>query len=528
MAGPVNGHLYAQVDKSFKKRVRSLSLDSGSSPLSGTEHLNFFENRANTLTRRNVRGFKNRNNVTAEVKLSQPRLQYPTGKMERFSGEVDEVKSIDRLLQELGECSELLDTTLQQARPITRGMDSSNVRAGSGGSRSVTPPGVPVRNATSFDAGNRYNRNGALAMMQNGFIGSPSTRSPTTPPPYTQSYSWNNIRNAEQIPNGYAVELPRQASPSFVLHEAPLAQTSPPTSPLSPKFYATQMMPRTFKATTITHTTVGYNPPKSSSDDVVANGWTSLQPGKQRAGPKVFDFNNNKAANGVDLFDFDDHKEIEDSGSLPEKGNVKSKIALLTDMFQPDKVHPTPQQHLRCQIIPMPGLTSVSPSEVFKEISSYNARSLAPGELSHSSGTLYSSKAPPKRIVEPSKHVASPEPPPEDIDIVAVKDLLKHVTPAHEYLIQNQKTGTVTFTLSRHPVFVFSHSLMHSHRVSLHLQTAIPLFVYNARQYNFLFSLRSKRFPWSFCIKKPISAEPFAAWATFSSVYIFCPTSSFM
>ena len=444
MAGPVNGHLYAQVDKSFKKKVRSLSLDSGSLPLSGTEHLNFFENRANTLTRRHARGFKNRDTATAEVKLSQPRLQYPTGKMERSSGEIvkDEVKSIDRLLQELGECSELLDTTLQQARPITRGLDSANVRAGS---RSVTPPGVPVRNATSFDAGSRYNRNGALAMMPNGFGGSPPTRSLTTTPPYTQSYSWNSIRNAQQIPNGYAVELPRRASPSFVLHEAPLAQTSPPMSPLSPKFYATQMMPRTFKATTITHTTVGYNPPKPSSDAVVTNGWASDSSGKERPGPRVFDFNNNKETNGVELFDFDGRKEIEDSGSLPEKGNVKSKVALLTDMFQPDKVHPTPQQYLRCQIIPMPGLTSVSPSEVSKEICSYNAKSLAPGELSHSSGTLYSSKAPPTRIVEPSKHEASPEPPTEEIDIVAVKDSLKHVAPTHEYLIHNQKTGTITF-----------------------------------------------------------------------------------
>ena len=434
MAGPVNGHLYAQVDKAFKKRVRSLSFDSGVPQSSGAEQLNFFENRANTLTRRNAYGFKNRDNSIVDVKLSQPRLQFLAGNMEnsRGGGMKDEVKSIDKLLQELGECSEFLDTTMQQARPAVGDLHTTDAR----GSRSVTPPGVPVRNA-SFDAGSRYNRNGTPGMMQNGFSGSTTKRSPTALPPYYQNYAWYNIPNAEQIPNGYTVQSPRQESSVFVLHEAPLAQTSPPVSPLSPKFYATQMMPRTFKATTVSHTTVGYNPH--------TNGWTGSDPGKQRDGPKVLDFNNNKTtANGVELFDLDGRKEIEDLETLPEKGNVKSKIALLTDKLQSDKVHAAPHQHLRCQIIPMPGLTSVSPTEVFKEISSYNAKSLAPGELSHSSGTLYSSKAPPKRIVEPSKHVASSETPPEDIDIVAVKESLKRISPVHEFLVHNHKTGTVT------------------------------------------------------------------------------------
>ena len=461
VAGPVNGHLYAQVDKAFKKKVRSLSLDSGSPQFKDTDH--FFENRANTLTRRNAYGFKNAENANADVKLNQPRLQYSAGRMEHTSGEVvkDEVKSIDKLLQELGECSELLDSTLQLGPPNARG--------------AVSPPGVPVRNAASFKAGIRYHGKGVPGMVQNGFgafnkgqhsSGTTPTRSQTTPP-YSQNYSWNGISSAGQIPNGYPVE----PSSSFVLHEAALSQTSPP---LSPKFYATHMMPRTFKATTVTHTTVDYNPQSEgrlgrSSDDVVANGVfsvtderTSSYPGKQRSGPQVLDFNNNKSANGIGLFDLDGRKEIEDSETLPEKGNVASKVALLTDMFQPDKVHPAPHQHLRCQIIPMPGLTGVSPSEVFKEISTYNAKSLAPGELSHSSGTLYSSKAPPKRIVEPTKHVAVPEPPPEEIDIAAVKDSLKHVASHHEYLVHDHKPGISKFALSRHPVlesrtFVFRH-----------------------------------------------------------------------
>ena len=447
VAGPVNGHLYAQVDKAFIKKVRSLSLDSGSPVSIGAENSHFFENKANTLTRRHAHGFKNGDITTADVKLSQPRLQYTPDSMQNSTeGEVvsDEVKSIDRLLLELGECSDILDSTIQQAKPITR--DSA-----------VSAPGVPVRN-TSFNAGMRYQRNNGVPVVSQGQHLSRSTpnRSPVTSTAFSQSYSWTSNQRTEKKPNGIFGE-----SPSFVLHEAPISQTSPPLSPqTSPKFYATQIAPRTFKATTYTHTTVGYNPYRSpgngdtSSGGFVTNGvlsiaddWTSSHPGKQRRGPQVLDFNNNKSPNGVELFDFDQRKDIEDAGTLPEKGNVASKVALLTDMFQADKVQPGHHQNLRCQIIPMPGLTSVSPSEVFKEISNYNAQSLAPGELSHSTGTLYSSKSPPKKIVEPSKNVQPEEPPPPEIDIMAVKGSLKHVAPALEYRSHDQKPGTSCFSL---------------------------------------------------------------------------------
>ncbi|KAJ7389212.1 hypothetical protein OS493_032680 [Desmophyllum pertusum] len=323
VAGPVNGHLYAQVDKAFKKRVRSMSLDSGARSRGG-EHLNFFENRANTLNRRNAYGFKNKN---ADCGINQPSLQY-NGTMQH-----SEVKSIDKLLQELGECSELLDSTMQQARPSTRGMESSTTRLVNGGSRSPTPPGPPVRQKASFDAGERYNRKGGPGepLHANGIRGS-GTRSPTTLPPYLQNSSWNGNPRTGQMSNGFSVG----ETPSFVLHEAALSQTSPPVSPLSPKFYATQMMPRTFKATTVTHTTVGYNSDPNRLDDVGTNGMFSVTDGWTTA----------------------------DS----------------------DKMRPLPHhQNIKGQLIPMPGLTSASPTEVFKEISNYNAKSLAPGELSHMS-----------------------------------------------------------------------------------------------------------------------------------------------
>ncbi|XP_078345680.1 tensin-3-like isoform X2 [Oculina patagonica] len=439
VAGPVNGHLYAQVDKAFKKKVRSMSLDSGARSRGG-EHLNFFENRANTLTRRNAYGF--RNNESADCRLNKPSLQYTNGTMQQSSGDGmnSEVKSIEKLLKELGDCSELLDTTLQQARPGTRGTESQNVRVLNGGTISpnttVTPPGPPVRQKASFDAGVRYNRKGLPGELsfENGISAirsgqGTSTRSATTLPPYSQSGSWNGNHRTGQMSNGISVG----ETPLFVLHEAPLSQTSPPVSPLSPKFYATQMMPRTFKATTVTHTTVGYNAGPHDGTNGMFDEWATADSGKQKRGPVVLDFNNNnnKSANSVDLFDLDGRKTIEDSETLPEKGNVRSKIVLLNDMFQPDKMRPLPHHHIKGQLVPMPGLTGVSPTEMCKEISNYNAQSLAPGELSHSTGTLYTSGAPPKKIVERTIHVA--EPPHKEIDFMGFQR--SRVAPAHEYLV---------------------------------------------------------------------------------------------
>ena len=466
MAGPVNGHLYAQVDKAFKKKVRSMSLDSGARSRGG-EHLNFFENRANTLNRRNAYGFRNKEN--ADCGLNQPSLQYKTGKMQHSSGDGvnSEVKSIDKLLQELGECSEILDSTLQQARPSTRGVQSSNVPVVNGGSRSLTPPGAPpgppVRQKASFDVGERLLQNGISAIrhnQSNGLsLGTTHIRVPTKPPPYSQNSSWNGNAKTGQMSNGFS----DGETLSLVLHDAPLSKTSPPVSPMSPKFYATQMMPRTFKATTVTHTTVGYSSDPNNGnhlDDACANGvfsvsgeWTTSNSGKQRRGPLTFDFNNNKSDNIEDFFDLEGRKTIEDSDTLPEKGNVRSKIALLSDMFQPDRMRPPPHQNLRGHIIPMPGLACVSATEVSKEISNYNAKSLAPGELSHSSGTLYSSGAPPKRIVEPTKHVAEP---PKETDLTGFQE--SRVPPAHEYLVH--KTGTFTF-FHCHVAHHFCHAIQH-------------------------------------------------------------------
>lgn len=445
MAGPVNGHLYAQVDKAFKKKVRSMSLDSGARSRGG-DHLNFFENRANTLNRRNAYGFKNKDSV--DCGLNKPDLHYTNGTMEQASrdGVNSEVKSIEKLLQELGECSELLDSTLQASPPVTRGVQSQDFRVPKGGPTSrngtATPPGPPVRQKASFDAGVRYNRR--EAPLEYGISasrqaqGTPS-RGPVVPPPYSRNGSWNGNPRTEQMSNGLSVG----ETPLFVLHEAPLSQTSPPVSPLSPKFYATQMMPRTFKATTVTHTTVGYNSaPHNGTNGLlaVADELSTANSGKLREGPVTFDFNNNKSANNVDLFDLDGRKTIEDSETLPEKGNVRSKIALLTDMLQPDKVRPPPHQHVKGHLVPMPGLVGVSPTEVYKEIANYNAKSLAPGELSHSSGTLYISGAPPKRIVERKA---------TKVFDISGEPLEHH---AHEYVVH--KTGTYTFFIVTPLLFV--------------------------------------------------------------------------
>lgn len=466
----MNGHLYAQVDKAFKKKVRSMSLDSGARS-KGDEHLTFFENRAQTLNRRNAYGPKS--NESTDCRLKKPSLQYTNDRMQQSSGDGvnSEVKSIEKLLKELGDCTELLDTTLQQARPSTRAMGSHNTRVLNFGSTSpittVTPPGPPVRKKASFDAGERYNRRGVPGErhLENGFSairqGQGSASRSTTTPLHSQNDAWTANHRTGQMSNG----IPVGETPLFVLHEAPISQTSPPISPLSPKFYATQMMPRTFKATTVTHTTVGLGNNSGPHDGTngLCDEWST---GKPRRGPVTLDFNNNsnnnKSANGLDMFDFDERKAIEDSETLPEKGNVRSKIALLTDMFQPDKMRPPPHQHLKGQLVPMPGLTGVSPTEVFKEISNYNAKSLAPGEMSHMSGTLYLSGAPPKKIVERREHVD--EPPPPNIDIMAFQET--RVPPAHEYHVH--KTGTFTFFI------VTPSSICHAISLITHLRHNLP------------------------------------------------------
>ncbi|XP_022798833.1 tensin-like isoform X3 [Stylophora pistillata] len=450
VAGPVNGHLYAQVDKAFKKKLRSMSLDSGARSRAA-DHLNFFENRANTLNRRNAHGFRNRENE--DFGLTQPSLQHNTSKMQHSSGDCrnSEVKSIDRLLQELGECSEILDSTLQQARSSSRGVQSSSVV--NGGSRSAIPPGPPVRQKASFEVGQRYSKSGLIGepLLQNGIsavrynqsnrpsFGTTQTRVPIKPPPYSQNSSWNGDVNTAQMSNGYS----DGEAHSVVLHEAPLPKISPPMCPLSPTYFATtEMMPRTIKAKTVTHTTVGYNFVPNSGDHLDGSGrnedvsvtsqWTTSNSGKLRQGPKTFDFNNNddKVSDVEDFFDLEGRKTIQDSETLPEKGNVRSKIALLSDMFQPDRVRPPPHQNIKGHIIPMPGLACLSATEVSKEISNYNAKSLAPGEISHSSGTLYISGAPPKRIVEQTKHV---EEPPKETDLTGFQE--SRLPPARDYLI---------------------------------------------------------------------------------------------
>lgn len=55
--------------------------------------------------------------------------------------------------------------------------------------------------------------------------------------------------------------------------------------------------------------------------------------GKFREGFVMFDFNNNKLVNNVDLFDLDGWKIIEDLEIFLEKGNVCFKIVLFIDML---------------------------------------------------------------------------------------------------------------------------------------------------------------------------------------------------
>ena len=473
----MNGHLYAQVDKSFKKKVRSLSLDSGVPP-KGSGQLTFFEHRANTLNRRNAYGVENKEN--APVGLNERRVNHSNMDAANDQEIGHKVKSIDKLLQELGECSELLDSTVQQAAPTSKATNTSVGRS------NVKPPGPPVRKAASFDAGERYLNRFATGSARSGEtrlnngvtsgmrtlprghnVGATSSRSPPVAQLHWPSDSSNNNWHEVQISNGFLsagnTGEQTQFTPTCTLHEAPMSQMSPPQSPLSPKFYATQVLPRTFKASTISQTLdyrpshfgpnrffndggsltergLGYAEDGMVSSGRLVNGGSVAEDWRPANHAAAFDgtsndFNNNRSGTNLDLYDFDSRKTIEDSHTLPEKGNVASKIALLSDMFQPDKAHPPPCQTLKGTVVPMPGLTSVSPADVFKEIASYNAKSLAPGELSHSSGTLYITGAPPTRIIEPRKHV------PQEFDTEGLHE--PHEASTRSYAVH--KTGSLTF-----------------------------------------------------------------------------------
>lgn len=315
------------------------------------------------------------------------------------------IHSIDKLLKELGECSELLDNTIQQGRksserttpnltfqelssiPIqTSQTGFKPINSSQTGSKPVYPP-TPLRRAASYNATERYleERHGVPAKVA------------------------RKISNETRANNGIGGPYP---SPSYTstpkrqgIQEAPALKTH--TRSLSPKFYATQTVVPS-KTTVGQSRTPEDNPiggePRTKgyaigdSVDVrfgEVNGYHnndvvmgSRMNGKGGEG----DVNNNRTPTQNGDIENDEFRNEEDE--FPRKGNVASKVAFLTEIVFPAQ---PPAERLPLKgTVPMPGLVGKSQTDISDEISKHNAKSLAVGELSHGGNTLYRGGAPQK------------------------------------------------------------------------------------------------------------------------------------
>lgn len=373
--GPLDGSLYAQVDKNLKKQIRSYSLDSG---------IHRGSRDAEILDKSNLQSYKTGPLNHPQETATLNRYQFNSRNSKKVSSDGDitmeadlggNIHSIDKLLKELGECSELLDNTIQQGRRASernapnmtfQELSSIPLQQGQTGSKPVYPP-TPLRRSASYNATGRYleERNGVPAKVA------------------------RKASNETRVNNGIGGPYP---SPNYTstpkhrgLQDAPALLTH--NRPLSPKFYATQtVVPQK-------NTSVGQSPstrePRSKgyvigdSVDVKfgVNGY--LSNGKGGEG----DINNNQSAtpNG-------DIENEEDE--FPKKGNVAAKVAFLTDIVFPAQ---PPEERMPLKgTVPMPGLVGKSPTDISDEISKYNAKSLAVGELSHCGNTLYRGGVPQK------------------------------------------------------------------------------------------------------------------------------------
>ena len=440
--GPVNGNLYAQVDKSLKDRIRSHSLDSGINTQPVQRNKNGKGETA-TLGRTNQCKEQISNNSCSGYQFHQ--FNYPASKMSVSSQGIrsenrTRVPDMDDLLYQLSACTEILDTAVNQHRAglQKRNQNIDRYQNGplepqvsvndriKGYSKSNPLPAAPTRQAASFDATSRY---------QGGTHSLPPAMIRTRTPGLEQRATIGRVPG----PDNYLSSPLLTSTPAPVNNHAPLdgqlctaseVQTTPPISPVNPKYFATQIVPAVQRA-----------PAEivSSQYSVVVNGSRTLHEGSGNRPQAVCngegvrgnirvnepvslrlenkhetnemrpsDLNNNEKLNGVSRNGFDDfsdgrRKSMDEEESLPEKGIVATNVALLSDLFSPTRVqeirHPP-----RKGTVPMPGLTTKTAEEVSKEISEYNAKALAPGELSHASGTLYFTGLPPKRVVERGEH----------------------------------------------------------------------------------------------------------------------------
>ena len=238
----------------------------------------------------------------------------------------------------------------------------------------------------------------------------------------------------------------RAVSPTALVCEAPKVHTGPPMSPSSKFYAATQIMPKPYSASTVAHVQAGAptghlngrtdfglgSSGARLTRDVHVNGqsghvnngmqmmdvrsmvngkqaskeWskprsTDLDDGKKGAGVEHSDINNNSNERSKEMTVSDAHRGENGFEECLSQGTVASKVAYLTEITSAVR-SPYEYHHHPCRgaLVPMPGLSSISPSEVSREIAEYNAKALAPGGLSHCSDTLYVTGAPPKKIID--------------------------------------------------------------------------------------------------------------------------------
>ncbi|XP_031555162.1 tensin-2-like [Actinia tenebrosa] len=384
--GPLDGSLYAQVDKKLKKQIRSYSLDSGihSRTSNGVELLdgNAVLNKGYepkhdpripqetaTLNRYQYNRNSNKLNSNGDVAMEQD-----------FGGNI---QSIDKLLKELGECSDLLDSTIQQGKnkstPLTfEELSSAPIQSAKPETTKSLNPPTPLRRTASYGATEKYHERHAVPAKV----------------ARTQSNNQNGLdyyrRNPEHG-NNWSPSSPQNTSTPKKLHQAPALKTHERS--LSPTFYASKVVVpyktkvgQSYEAGDEKPGVNGYQ----DNDILIGNAPVMFNEhnGKGGVGAARSDINNNppksaQAQNGT-LED----EELRPEDEIPKKGTVAAKVAYLTEIVFP-ALPPAPRNPPLKGTVPMPGLVSKSPSDISDEISKHNAKSLAVGELSHSSNTLY-------------------------------------------------------------------------------------------------------------------------------------------
>lgn len=291
------------------------------------------------------------------------------------------IQSIDKLLKELGECSDLLDSTIQQGKkasdrakspPLTfQELSSAPIQCAKPEATKGLNPPTPLRRTASYGATEKYqDRHVVPAKVAR-----------------TLSNNQNGLdyyRRNPEYGNTWTPNSPQDSSTPKKLHQAPSLKTHERS--LSPTFYASKVV--------VPYKTKVGQSYEAGDENSGVNGYQDNDSlfneynGKGGVGTARSDINNNALKSAQAQNGTLEHEELRPEDEIPQKGTVAAKVAYLTEIVFP-ALPPGPRNPPLKGTVPMPGLVSKSPSDISEEISKHNAKSLAVGELSHSSNTLY-------------------------------------------------------------------------------------------------------------------------------------------